>query len=272
LFLGFFQEEEEVFSNFSFIFPQIKSKNNIIMNFGLIGKNISYSFSKKYFEDKFIHLGISSLYSYDLFDLQNIKEIEKVLRIPNLKGFNVTIPYKEQIIHFLDELSEEAKEIGAVNTIKIFPNGKIKGFNTDAFGFEKTLISNKEKFHNSALILGDGGAAKAVKFVLNKHKIPYKSVFRKSDLNFENLTAETVEKHQIIIQTTPVGTFPNIEECLKFPFDGLSEKNLIIDLIYNPERTKFMKKALEKGSKAINGYMMLKYQAEKAWEIWNLDK
>jgi len=242
------------------------------MKFGLIGKNISYSFSKKYFEDKFAQIGLSSSHSYDLFDLQNIEDIQELLKNPNLKGLNVTIPYKEKIIPFLDELSEEAKDIGAVNTIKIFSNGKTKGFNTDAFGFEKTLLSNIEKKHVSALILGDGGAAKAVKYILNKHKIPYESIFRKSELNFENLTTEIVKKHQIIIQTTPVGTFPNIDECLKFPFDGLSEDSLVIDLIYNPESTKFMKRAIETGSKAVNGYLMLKYQAEKAWEIWNLEK
>jgi len=242
------------------------------MKFGLIGKNISYSFSKKYFEEKFINLGLGHSHSYDLFDIQNIEDVNQILKNSNIKGLNVTIPYKENIIQFLDEISEEASIISAVNTIKLLSNGKKKGFNTDAFGFEKTLLSNIKKEHKSAIILGNGGAAKAVKFILNKHNISYVSVFRKSNLNFENLTSKIVREHKIIIQTTPVGTFPNINECLNFPFDGLSKENLVIDLIYNPECTKFMKKAIEKGSKVVNGYLMLKHQAEKAWEIWNLDK
>jgi len=242
------------------------------MKFGLIGKNISYSFSKKYFEEKFINLGLSHSHSYDLFDIQKIENVHQILKNSNIKGLNVTIPYKENIIQFLDEISEEANTIGAVNTIKLLPNGKKKGFNTDAFGFEKTLLPNIKKEHKSAIILGNGGAAKAVKFILNKHNISYISVFRKSNLNFENLTSKIVREHKIIIQTTPVGTFPNIDEYLNFPFDGLSKENLVIDLIYNPECTKFMKKAIEKGSKVVNGYLMLKHQAEKAWEIWNLDK
>jgi len=242
------------------------------MKFGLIGKNISYSFSKKYFEEKFVNLGLAHSHSYDIFDIQNIEDIHQILKNLEIKGLNVTIPYKENIIKFLDEISDEAKNIGAINTIKILSNGKKKGFNTDAFGFEKTLLSNIEKEHKSAIILGNGGAAKAVKYILKKHNIPYISVYRKSDLNFENITKEIVKKHEIIIQTTPVGTFPDIRNYPKFPFDGISDKNLIIDLIYNPECTKFMKKALERGSKVVNGYLMLKYQAEKAWEIWNLDE
>ena len=237
---------------------------------GLIGKNISYSFSKKHFEDKFKKLMLTA-YTYDLFDLQQIDEVTGLLKDDAVRGFNVTIPYKEQIIPFLDELSDEAGKIGAVNTVKVFADGRKKGFNTDAFGFEKTLLAHRKEHHTSALILGDGGAAKAVKYVLDKHHIAHQTISRKSDLNFENLTPEVVHEHTLIIQTTPVGTFPNVEDCLLFPFEGLSEQHLIIDLIYNPNYTKFIKNAAEKGAKTVNGYYMLEQQAEKAWEIWNLD-
>lgn len=234
---------------------------------GLIGKNIAYSFSKKYFGDKFKQLGIKD-FQYDIFDLPNINDVENILNQENLIGLNVTIPYKVDVIPFLDELSEEAKEIGAVNTIKIDNNKRI-GFNTDVFGFEKSLEKVKQNHQKTALILGNGGAAKAVKFILKKHHIDFKTVSRKGELNFENLTSEIVEKHFIIIQCTPVGTHPHIEEHVPFPFEALSEKHSIIDLIYNPEETAFIKKAKEQGAKTLNGLLMLEQQAEKSWEIWN---
>lgn len=237
---------------------------------GLIGRNISYSFSKKFFEDKFQKLMLKN-FSYDIFDLKEISDVEKLFSDTELLGFNVTIPYKEKIIDYLDELSDEAEKIGAVNCVLI-QNGKKTGYNTDAFGFEKTLLLHRKKHHHSALILGSGGAAKAVKYVLDKHEIPSKTVARSSEINFENLDAETVQNHHIIIQCTPVGTFPNVEDCLKFPFDALSKEHLIIDLIYNPNYTQFIINASEKGAKTVNGYYMLEQQAEKAWEIWNFQK
>lgn len=235
---------------------------------GLIGKNISYSFSKKYFEDKFQRLMLKNHF-YDLYDLQDISEVENIFGNAGLSGLSVTIPYKEKILPYLDELSDEAQKTGAVNCILIKDNIK-KGFNTDVFGFEKTLLLHKKDSHDSALILGNGGAAKAVQYVLKKHNIPYKTVSRNTELNFENLTAETVAEHLLIIQCTPVGTFPNVDDCLDFPFEGISEKHLIIDLIYNPNYTSFIKKAAEKGAKTVNGFYMLEQQAEKNWEIWNI--
>lgn len=237
---------------------------------GLIGRNISYSFSKKFFENKFQKLMLQG-YSYTIFDLDEIHEVETLFSMPGLLGFNVTIPYKEKIIDYLDELSDEAEKIGAVNCVLIQDNKKI-GYNTDAFGFEKTLLLHKKAHHTSALILGDGGAAKAVKYVLEKNGIASKTISRKSEVNFDNLDKETVENHKMIIQCTPVGTFPNVEECLNFPFEGLSKNHLIIDLIYNPSYTQFILKASEKGAKTVNGYYMLEQQAEKAWEIWNFQK
>jgi len=235
---------------------------------GLIGRNISYSFSKKYFEEKFSALKLAN-FSYSIFDLQNISEVEEIFKIENLRGFNVTIPYKEQILAFLDEISPEAEKIGAVNTVLI-KDGKKIGYNTDAFGFEDTLLSHKNSRQKSALVLGNGGAAKAVKYVLEKHGIPYQSVFRNNDLKFENLPKEQVKNQLITIQCTPVGTFPNVSDCVSFPFEALSAEHLVIDLIYNPAQTEFLKKAAAHKATTVNGENMLKKQAEKAWEIWNI--
>ncbi|MBB6372271.1 shikimate dehydrogenase family protein [Chryseobacterium shigense] len=237
---------------------------------GLIGKNISYSFSKKFFEDKFQKLMLKD-FTYDIFDLNEINEVESLLNDPELLGFNVTIPYKEKIMDYLDGLSDEAEKIGAVNCVLI-RDGKKTGYNTDAFGFEKTFLLHKKPHQNKALILGNGGAAKAVKYVMDKHGIPSITISRNSEINFKNLDSETVRGHQIIIQCTPVGTFPNVEDCLEFPFEGITSEHLIIDLIYNPNYTQFIIKASEKGAKTVNGYYMLEQQAEKAWEIWNFQK
>lgn len=147
---------------------------------------------------------------------------------------------------------------------------KKKGYNTDVFGFEKTLLTNPNSLKNKALILGNGGASKAVQYILKKHQIPFQIVSRKGELNFENLTKDIVNEHKIIIQCTPIGTFPDVENCLPFPFEGIGNEHFAIDLIYNPEQTQFLKKASEQGAKTINGQLMLEQQAEKAWEIWNL--
>lgn len=235
--------------------------------FGLIGRNISYSFSKKYFEQKFQKLLLNN-YSYDIFDTEDLQNIKEIFEIENIKGLNVTIPYKEKIIPFLDELSDEAMAIGAINCISI-KNGKTKGFNTDTIGFEKTLLLHKKENQKTAIILGNGGAAKAVQYILKKNNIPYITVSRTTEINYENLSADQVKNNLIIIQCTPVGTYPNVEDCLDFPFEGITENHLIIDLIYNPEYTKFIRNCAEKGAKTANGLYMLEQQAEKAWEIWN---
>ena len=235
--------------------------------FGLLGKNISYSFSKKYFEEKFRKLFLKD-YSYDFFDIDHIDRVDAIISRPNLIGMNVTIPYKQAIIPYLDALSEEAEKIGAVNCVS-FRDGKKTGYNTDAYGFEKTLLIHKKDNHKTALILGDGGAAKAVKYVLNKHQIKHQTVSRKSEINFENLSPDLVRDSLLIIQTTPVGTFPNVDLCVDFPFEAITDKHYVIDLIYNPTETAFLKKSAEKGATTLNGFYMLEQQAEKAWEIWN---
>ncbi|WP_343607192.1 shikimate dehydrogenase [Chryseobacterium oranimense] len=237
---------------------------------GLIGKNISYSFSKKFFEDKFQKLMLKD-FTYDIFDLNEIDEVKQLFTNPELLGFNVTIPYKEKIVDYLDGLSDEAEKIGAVNCVLI-KDGKKTGYNTDAFGFEKTLLLHKKPYQDKALILGNGGAAKAVKYIMDKHGIPSIIISRNSEVNFNNLDSDTVRDYKIIIQCTPVGTFPNVEDCLEFPFEGITSEHLIIDLIYNPNYTQFIINASEKGAKTVNGYYMLEQQAEKAWEIWNFQK
>lgn len=239
------------------------------LKFGLIGRNISYSFSKSYFEIKFKSLNLKN-HSYDLFDIPNLDNVEDLLNQANIRGLNVTIPYKEKIIPFLDDLSDEAKKIGAVNCISIKNNRKT-GYNTDVFGFEQTLLRHKKPNQNKALVLGNGGAAKAVKYVLKKHNILYKTVARNSELSFENLIPDIVKQHQIIIQCTPVGTFPNIDSCIPFPFDALSQDHLAIDLIYNPRETKFLAEAKKRNTDIANGLFMLEQQAEKAWQIWSLE-
>ena len=205
---------------------------------------------------------------YDVYDLQDLSEIETLFKTQNLVGLNVTIPFKEKIVPYLDELSDEAEKTGAVNCIFIKDQIK-KGFNTDVFGFEKTLLLHRKDFHDSALVLGNGGAAKAVQYVLEKHQIPYQTVSRDGDLNFANVTEEMVYKNRLIIQCTPVGTFPNVDDCLDFAFNGITDQHLVIDLIYNPNYTSFIKKSSEKGAKTVNGFYMLEQQAEKNWEIWN---
>ena len=237
-----------------------------LQQLGLVGKGISYSFSQKYFSQKFKKLMLDN-FSYSIFDLEEVGEMEKLFKNPSLLGLNVTIPYKEKIIPFLDDLSPEAKEIGAVNTILIKEGVKI-GFNTDAIGFENSLKIFQNKMQESAIVLGDGGAAKAIAYVLKNNEIPFITVSRKSGKSFQDLSADEVRQHKLIVQCTPVGTFPHVEDCLDFPFDGLTTDHLVMDLIYNPNLTKFLKKSQQHGAQTMNGLYMLEQQAEAAWKIW----
>lgn len=249
----------------------IKQEENV-RKFGLIGKNISYSFSVGYFSEKFHKEGISGC-SYENFDLHDISEFPKLVQSkPDLIGLNVTIPYKEQVIPYLDELHETAAEIGAVNTIKITPKGKIIGYNTDYYGFQKSIEPFLKPTHKQALILGTGGASKAVAYALKKLQIKFVFVSRnnhQNGLTYSDLTKEIVDKHLLIINCTPLGTFPNVENKPDFPYQFLTSKHLLYDLIYNPAETAFLKMGKAKGASICNGLNMLIHQAEKAWEIWN---
>ncbi|QTV05716.1 shikimate dehydrogenase family protein [Faecalibacter bovis] len=238
--------------------------------FGLIGRNISYSFSKGYFADKFKNENIVGS-AYDVFDLQQIQEVEKVFEIEGLKGFNVTIPYKQKIISYLDNLSPEAKEIGAVNTVLI-QDGKKIGHNTDCFGFETSLQPLLKSNHTKALVLGYGGAAKAIIYVLNKLGIEFQIVSREKSYNritYDDLNEAIIKTHHLIINCSPIGTFPNITSAPNIPYEFLTSDHLLYDLIYNPEVTQFIQNGLDKGATIKNGFEMLIQQAEKSWEIWN---
>lgn len=237
--------------------------------FGLIGKNISYSFSKKYFTQKFKELNITDK-EYINFDFLQIEDFLNI-NFENIGGFNVTIPYKKQIIPFLDEVEKEAMQIGAVNTIKII-DAKLIGYNTDVHGFQKSIEPLLQKHHKNALILGTGGASKAVAYVFDKLGIPYQFVSRtlsKKAISYSQLTEKTMQKHQVIVNCTPLGTHPNIDNMPNIPYEYITSKHLLYDLIYNPSQTKFLEKGLQKGAIIKNGYEMLVLQAEKSWKIWD---
>lgn len=238
---------------------------------GLVGRNISYSFSAGYFEEKFSQMGLTNC-TYRNFDIDDIEEFHDILQTKGLKGLNVTIPYKEEVIPLLDKLSKKAKKIGAVNTITISKKGKTKGYNTDWYGFKKALKPMLKKRHKRALILGTGGASKAVAFALRELKIEYDFVSRQENelwYTYDQLDAEVFEDYQIIINTTPIGTFPKIDECPPLDYSLFTADHIAFDLVYNPSETLFLKQAKQNGAKIRNGYDMLVYQAEKAWAIWN---
>ncbi|TDP60973.1 shikimate dehydrogenase family protein [Flavobacterium dankookense] len=241
-------------------------------NYGLIGKNISYSFSKKYFTEKFA-LGNLEGYVYENFDVQSIEEFPKLItENPNLKGLNVTIPYKEEIIPYLSKLSKKASQIGAVNVIRFTKKRKLKGYNSDYYGFKKSLQPLLQPHHKKALILGTGGAAKAVAFALNELRILYTFVSREEKegmIDYNRINDTTFDNYHIIINCTPLGTSPNIKDFPLLPYQFFTEKHIAFDLIYNPEETQYLKKAKKKGAITKNGYEMLVFQAEKAWKIWN---
>ena len=238
--------------------------------YGLLGKNISYSFSKGYFTEKFKKLELKN-HSYENFDIQTISEFPNIIQNNRLKGLNVTIPYKEQILSFLDEIDEKAKKIGAVNTIKFAENG-LHGFNTDIFGFEESIKPFLEAHHNKALILGTGGASKAIRFVLEELGITYNYVSRSTNpttLDYSLLDKPILEEHTVIINCTPLGTFPEIQNKPNIPYQYLNKNHLLFDLVYNPLKTKFLRLGEEKGASVCNGLKMLELQADKSWEIWN---
>jgi shikimate dehydrogenase len=240
--------------------------------YGLVGRNISYSFSKKYFSEKFQNNNLTD-HSYENFDLQEITEFPLIIKNnPDLAGLNVTIPYKETVIPFLDTLSKKAKKIGAVNTIRFTKNGKLKGYNTDWYGFSKALLPLLKPHHKKALLLGTGGASKAVAFALKELGIKATFVSRATmigQLSYNELYEKTFQEHHIIINCTPLGTSPNVEICPDIPYVFFTSRHIAFDLIYNPEETVFLQKAKAQGAVIKNGLEMLVFQAEKAWKIWN---
>lgn len=248
--------------------------SKIEKRFGLIGKNIAYSFSKKYFTEKFDQLGLNHC-EYINYDLDQIEDFDKVVLkdLDILAGLNVTIPYKQSIIPYLDEIDDEANSIGAVNTVKILENNRLKGYNTDAYGFETSLKSCWRGHERNALILGTGGASKAVAHVLDQLGISFLFVSRgkKSEgvINYKEIDKELLMNNELIINCSPVGTFPNLEARPDLPYEYLTENHLLYDLIYNPHRTAFLKMGEAAGAIVINGESMLMHQANRSWEIWN---
>jgi len=243
-----------------------------MLHYGLIGKSLKHSFSKDYFTSKFEKLHIDA--NYSLCELANIEEIKDVFS-KQWQGLNVTIPYKEQIIPFLNEVDDLATKIGAVNTIQFSKKeGQtwLKGFNTDVIGFETTLKPLLQTHHTRALVLGTGGASKAVTYVLTKLNIPYVYVSREAGLNklgYDELTSEIISTHTLIINTTPLGMFPDLESYPDIPYKAIGEKHLLYDLVYNPVKTQFLLQGETHGATIKNGLEMLINQAEAAYEIWN---
>jgi shikimate dehydrogenase len=243
--------------------------------YGLIGHPLKHSFSKSFFNDKFNAESIDA--EYINFDIPSIKEFKSILKEhPNLKGLNVTIPYKEQVIPYLDQLSENAQLIGAVNVVKIDRNkGKIKltGFNSDIIGFKESIQPLLGEHHQRALILGTGGSAKAIFYGLKQLGIIATYVSREKSsemvLTYQELTERVMTTHSIIVNCTPVGMWPNVDECPAIPYECVTEKHLLYDLLYNPNETLFMKKGKERGAKVKNGLEMLLLQAFASWEFWN---
>lgn len=240
--------------------------------YGLIGYPLGHSFSAGFFNDKFKNEGIDE--HYNLFPIEHIDVLPELLKKhPDLKGLNVTIPYKEKVIPFLAAISDDAKEIGAVNVIAVSDNGKtLKGFNTDAIGFRESLLPLLKPEMNKALVLGTGGASKAVAYVLKKLGIEVRFVSRHEGVGYykyEDLTPEVIAENRIIVNTTPLGMWPNTEACPDLPYSSLSDSHLCYDLVYNPEITTFMRKSAEMGATVKNGLEMLHRQALAAWDIWN---
>ncbi len=248
--------------------------------FGLIGYPLTHSFSRRYFSDKFERERIKES-SYDLYEMATLDPLPALLKKPGLIGLNVTIPFKKTVLPFLDELDDaSAQRIGAVNTIKVYADGSTKGFNTDYYGFKQSLTEwfdrhGEQPATFKALILGNGGAAKAVQVALQDVGIEYKLVSRQTGsdfLRYEELTEQIMQEHLLIVNTTPLGTFPNIEGCPSVPYQWVTKRHYLYDLVYNPAETVFLQHGKASGAHIQNGLKMLELQAEKAWDIWNSEE
>ncbi len=238
--------------------------------FGLIGYPLTHSFSERYFTEKFVREGIQDC-SYTAWPIAAIGGLTAVLADPELCGLNVTIPYKEQVLPHLDLPGEVVRAVGACNCIRVV-GGKIEGYNTDVIGFERSFVKKLQTHHTQALVLGTGGAAKAVGYVLEKLGIGYRFVSRKAggdNLSYSDVDGPLLLSHTVLINTTPMGTYPNTDECPPLPYETLTARHYLFDLVYNPERTLFLRKGEERGAAVENGYEMLLLQAEESWRIWN---
>ena len=239
--------------------------------YGLIGRTLKHSFSKNYFTEKFEKEGLAD-YSYDNFELASVTEFPLLQKQhPDLKGLNITIPYKEEILQFLTHKNKVVEAIGACNCIRL-EGEKLTGFNTDVVGFRKTLEPQLRQHHKKALILGTGGASKAIAYVLQELAINFQYVSRKksaTNLTYEDLDEDALKRHHLIINTTPLGTWPDVHACPLVPYHLVTPRHFLYDLIYNPVKTKFLLEGEKRGAQICNGYDMLIEQAEESWRIWN---
>ena len=242
--------------------------------YGIIGHPLGHSFSKNYFNEKFHDEGIDA--EYINFDIQNIGNLPEVLATnPGLKGLNVTIPYKEKVLSYLDYISVEARAIGAVNVIRVEHKGNnvlLKGYNSDVIGFTRSIEPILEKFHRKALVLGTGGASKAISYGLRSlglETVLVSRFERPGTIQYKDITPDVVREYKVIVNCTPCGMYPNYEECPELPYEALDSHNLLYDLIYNPDETLFMKKGREQGALTKNGIEMLLLQAFASWDFWN---
>ncbi|HEV2352638.1 MAG TPA: shikimate dehydrogenase [Puia sp.] len=240
--------------------------------YGLIGYPLTHSFSERFFTEKFQREGINDCI-YSNYPIPQIGALPEVLADPSLCGLNVTIPYKQQVIPFLQELSPVVEEIGACNCIRL-GNGGLAGHNTDVIGFERSLVRKLSPEHRQALILGTGGAARAVAYVLLKLGISYRLVSRHprpdtGELGYDGIDEEVLRDFLLIVNTSPVGMYPRVDECPPLPYDALTPRHYLFDLVYNPARTQFLLHGEARGAAVENGWDMLVIQAEESWRIWN---
>jgi len=238
-------------------------------NYGLIGKSLVHSFSPRYFRDKFNELCINDC-SYQAFELSSLDQIKTLIHENDLSGFNVTIPYKQLIIPYLDEISLIASEINSINTVTV-KNDLLCGENTDCLGFENTLLKYLQSYQKRALIFGTGGSSKTITYVLKSLGIECTHVSQSNHdlMNYTQIDNNMIKSHQILINTTPLGTFPTVDTCVDIPYSAITKNHLCYDLVYNPKESLFLAKSKLNGAMIVNGLDMLKIQADKSWELWN---
>ncbi|MDB9964405.1 shikimate dehydrogenase [Vicingaceae bacterium] len=242
-------------------------------NYGLLGKHLSHSFSEKFFSEKFFREEINET-TYQKFEIDSIIDFKNLLQSnPKLSGLNVTIPYKESILPYLDEVDTVAEEIGAVNTIQFKKNGNLKGFNTDVIGFRNSIKPFLDPNHSRALIFGTGGASKAIAYVLTSIGIPFYFVSRnpssEKEISYEDLDKTSIESFRFLINCTPLGTYPNTNVIIPIETSAIGKRHLVYDLVYNPKESRLLKVAESQGAITVNGLSMFKIQAEESWKIWN---
>jgi len=242
-------------------------------SYGLLGKQLSHSFSKQYFSEKFLREEIQDA-TYQNFEISSIDDFKPLLQSnPKLSGLNVTIPYKQSILGYLDEVDPVAEEIGAINTLQFKKNGIIKGHNTDVIGFRNSIKPFLDTNHSRALIFGTGGASKAIAYVLKSIGVPYYFVSRNplsaKEIGYNELDESSIESFRLLINCTPLGTYPNVDEIIPIDTNAIGKRHLVYDLVYNPTETRLLCIAKNQGAIAVNGLSMLKIQAEESWKIWN---